>query len=239
MADKIDVYGIGNVLMDILVNVEEQDIQNLGLSKGTMHLTAGEERDRIVEFVRNHRAVYECGGSAPNAIITLSSLGIPAGLSGKIGTDVFGRKYKARLADHGVISCLAEGKGDTGSSVILVTPDSERTMNTSLCINSEYSVDNINPEAIRQADYFFFTGYMWDTASQKEALIKAISIAREAGTRIVLRRGRPFRGTQGRGRISQADRKALRYCPGQRGRGPDYVRRGRSPYRGGPSGETL
>ncbi|MBI9103525.1 MAG: adenosine kinase [Spirochaetales bacterium] len=192
MPDKIDVYGIGNVLMDILVRVEEQDIVDLGLSKGTMHLTDGEERDKIVEFVRNHEAVYSCGGSAPNTTITLSSLGIPSGLSGKIGHDDFGRKYNARLAEHGVSSFLAEGNGDTGSSVIMVTPDSERTMNTSLCINSEYSVDNINPEAIRQADYFFFTGYMWDTPSQKAALLKAIEIAKEAGTKIVFDAADPF-----------------------------------------------
>ena len=192
MADKSKVYGIGNVLMDILVRVEEQDITNLGLAKGTMHLTEGKEREKIVNFVQNHEAVYECGGSAPNTIITLSSLGVPAGLSGKIGPDDFGERYNARLAEHGVTSFLALGEGDTGSSVIMVTPDSERTMNTSLCINSEYSVDNINPGAIEEADYFFFTGYMWDTESQKNALLKAIDIAKGAGTKIVFDAADPF-----------------------------------------------
>ncbi len=192
MSKKVDVYGIGNVLMDILVRVEEQDIVDLGLAKGTMHLTSGEERNRIVEFVRHHESTYECGGSAPNTIITLASLGVPSALSGKIGHDEFGIKYDNRLAEHGVKSFLSRGGGSTGSSIIMVTPDTERTMNTSLCINSEYSVDNINPDAIALADFFFFTGYMWDTESQKKALIRSIEIAKEAGTKIVFDAADPF-----------------------------------------------
>lgn len=185
MNDSIAVYGIGNVLIDLLVRVSEEDILKLGLTKGGMHLTDGAERDRLVEFIRPLSPIHGCGGSAPNTIITLAALGVSAGLSGKIGNDDFGRAYSQRLTEHGVINCLSVGAGDTGSSIILITPDSQRTMNTSLCANRTYSVSDIDPEAIEAADYFFFTGYMWDTEGQKQALTRAIDIAKAAGTRIV------------------------------------------------------
>lgn len=192
MPIKPAVYGIGNVLIDILVRVSEEDILKLGLIKGSMHLTDGEERDRIVNLVRSLEAVYECGGSAPNTIITLAALGVPVALSGKIGPDDFGRRYSERLTEHGVTSYLSEAEGHTGSSIILITPDSERTMNTSLGVNRTYSPADINPEAIEAADYFFFTGYMWDTVNQKNALLKAIDIAKSTGTTIVFDAADPF-----------------------------------------------
>jgi len=192
MPENLKVYGIGNVLMDILVRVSDEDIRELGLAKGTMHLTDGRERQKILDMIGSREMICRCGGSAPNTVITLASLGIPAGLSGKIGPDDFGRQYERQLEAHGVASFLAQGEGQTGSSIILVTPDSERTMNTSLCINRDYSVENLNPEAVALADYFFFTGYMWDTPGQKQALLKAIEIAREAKTTIVFDAADPF-----------------------------------------------
>ena len=185
MNDSITVYGIGNILIDILVRVSEQDIRSLGVARGSMNLTDGQKRDRLLAFVRSREAVYSCGGSAANATITLAALGIPAGLSGKIGNDDLGRMYSRRLTEHGVTSFLSTGEGNTGTSIILITPDAQRTMNTSLCVNREYSAGDINPEAIAGADYFFFTGYMWDTPGQKEALLRAVEIAEAAGTRIV------------------------------------------------------
>jgi len=185
MNDSIAVYGIGNVLIDILVRVSDEDIRTLGLAKGSMHLTDGEERGRPVDFIRSRNAVYRCGGSAPNTIITLAALGVPSGLSGNLGNDDFGRRYARHLVEDGVVSCLSSVEGNTGSSIILITPDAQRTMNTSLGVNRDYTVENIDPEAIERADYFFFTGYMWDTPGQKEALRAAVSVAEGSGTKIV------------------------------------------------------
>ncbi|HAK47304.1 MAG TPA: adenosine kinase, partial [Spirochaeta sp.] len=189
---KLQVYGIGNVLIDIVSSATDSDLAELGLDKGIMKLVEGEERDRIVEYTSSHNSEYHCGGSAPNTVITLAQLGIDAALSGKIGDDDFGERYENQLTEHGITSFLTRDEGNTGSSIILVSPDSERTMNTSLENNQKYCRDDIQPESIRAADYLYFTGYMWDTDNQKKALLKAISIAEEAGTTIVFDVADPF-----------------------------------------------
>lgn len=190
--DDLQVYGIGNVLIDIVCKAEDPDLQRLGLDKGIMKLVEGEERNRIVDFISSQDSTFCCGGSAPNTIITLAQLGVKSALSGKIGSDEFGSLYEKQLSEHGVISFLTQAEGNTGSSIILVSPDSERTMNTSLENNRKYGVNEIQEDAIRKAEYLYFTGYMWDTENQKEALLKAISIAEEAGTRIVFDAADPF-----------------------------------------------
>ena len=190
--DKLQVYGIGNVLIDIVSTASDTELSGLGLDKGIMRLVEGEERQKIVDFISARSSEYHCGGSAPNTIIALAQMGVRAALSGRIGPDDFGRRYEKQLADHGVRSYLTVGEGNTGSSIILVSPDSERTMNTSLEINREYCKNDIQEDAIREADYFYFTGYMWDTENQKKALLRAISIAEEAGTKIVFDAADPF-----------------------------------------------
>ena len=190
--DKLQVYGIGNVLIDIVSHADDADLETLGLDKGIMKLVEGEERDRIVAFTGSHDSTYCCGGSAPNTIIALSQLGVKAALSAKIGPDDFGERYERQLDEHGVVSYLSRAEGNTGSSIILVSPDSERTMNTSLENNRKYCKDDIQEDAIREAEYLYFTGYMWDTENQKKALLKAIDIAEEAGTRIVFDAADPF-----------------------------------------------
>jgi sugar/nucleoside kinase (ribokinase family) len=189
---KLDIYSIGNILIDILANVEDRDIQDLSLDKGIMKLVDDEERNRILSFLENRDYEYNCGGSAPNTVITLAGLGINAGLSGKVGNDDLGLKYINRLEELGVRSYVSQEQGNTGTSIILITPDSERTMNTSLCINREYSIKNINLDAVKEADYFYFTGYMWDTESQKEALLEVINEARKDNTKIVFDLADPF-----------------------------------------------
>ena len=100
------VYGIGNVLMDILVRVSDKDIQALELAKGTMHLTDGLERNKILNFIDSKEAIYSCGGSAPNVMLTLAGLEVSAGLSGRIGPDDFGQRYGRQLVEQGAISFL-------------------------------------------------------------------------------------------------------------------------------------
>ena len=189
---KLQVYGIGNVLIDIVVSVTDEDLSGLGLDKGIMRLTDGEDREKIINFIKTKNSAFHCGGSAPNTIITLAQLGTPAALSGKIGCDDFGDRYEKQLHEHGVVSYLVRGNGNTGSSIIMVSPDSERTMNTSLENNRKFGIADIQEDAIRDAEYIYFTGYMWDTASQKAALTRAIAIAKEAGTKIIFDAADPF-----------------------------------------------
>ena len=189
---KHNVYGIGNLLIDIVVNVDDSDLQNLGLYKGTMHLTDEHEREKILSFIKTKQCCYFCGGSAPNTMIALSSLNISAALAGIVGADDFGSIYQARLKEHNIYSEVSTDMGSTGSSIILISPDSERTMNTHLGINRQFSKEHIDEESIKHAEYLYFTGYMWDTELQKEALLIAIDIAKKNGIQIIFDAADPF-----------------------------------------------
>lgn len=189
---SLKVYGIGNTLIDIFSDVSDSELSKLGLHKGTMHLIDPDRRLELINFIKSSSANYSCGGSAPNTLVTLSLFGVLTALAGKIGKDKYGRIYEEKLGELDIISELKTCDNYTGSSIILITPDSERTMNTYLAANREFSKEDINEELIAKADYFYFTGYMWDTENQKGAILKAIEIAEANNTKIVFDVADPF-----------------------------------------------
>lgn len=180
------VYGIGNPLIDVIVNVTDQDLESLSLHKGTMNLIDSKTRNDLVSFIKTKREEpsYSCGGSCPNTVITLSALGINTTLAGKVGNDEYGKIYRERLETLNVKDNLAVSENHTGSSIILVTPDSERTMNTFLGANRDFSPEDVVEDEISSASIFHFTGYMWDTENQKQAVKKALAIAKAKGIRV-------------------------------------------------------
>ena len=125
-------------------------------------------------------------------MMALAGLGVPAVISGKIGDDEFGRTYDEQVSAYGLVSHLVRGGGATGSSVILVTPDGERTMNTHLGMCQEFVTADLDEEALRLARFLYFTGYMWDTESQKAAILRAIEIAETEGITVVFDVADPF-----------------------------------------------
>jgi sugar/nucleoside kinase (ribokinase family) len=189
---SLKVYGIGNTLIDIFSSVSDSELSKLGLHKGTMHLIDPERRAELLDFIKDSTANYSCGGSAPNTLVTLSLFGVLTALAGKIGKDKYGNIYKEKLGELNIISELKTCESPTGSSIILITQDSERTMNTYLAANREFSVEDINQKLLAEADYFYFTGYMWDTENQKGAILRAIEIAEKNNTRIVFDVADPF-----------------------------------------------
>ena len=174
------VYGIGNPLIDVIVNITDEELKRLGLYKGTMNLISLEKRLELTEFIKKKKEPsFSCGGSCPNTVITLSALGIGTTLAGKIGKDEYGDIYRERLSTLNVRDNLAVSeKNVTGSSIILITPDSERTMNTYLGANRDFNPDDVVESEVSSAAFFHFTGYMWDTPNQKEAIRKALAIAK-------------------------------------------------------------
>lgn len=189
---SLDIFGIGNPLTDIIVHISEEGLSSLGLHKGTMHLIDQRRRSELIDFIASAEKTYDCGGSCPNTIITLASLGLRASLGGMVGEDDFGVIYKEKLRSHAVIDSLAVCEQPTGSSIILVTPDSERTMNTYLGANRYYGPENLNEQMVIDAKIFHFTGYMWDTESQKASIMKALSLAKEHGTLVSFDIADPF-----------------------------------------------
>ncbi len=187
------IYGIGNPLIDIIVNVEEEDLVELGIHKGTMALIDTERMEELLAFSKGRTVSYSCGGSAPNTIIALASMGVEVTIAGKLGSDESSAIYRSRLKELGVGDELAETAADhTGSTVILITPDSERSMNTYLGANRLYAAEDVKAETVAKADYFHFTGYMWDTDSQQGAIMRALEVATSNNTTVSFDVADPF-----------------------------------------------
>jgi sugar/nucleoside kinase (ribokinase family) len=186
------VFGIGNPLIDVVMQAADSDLTALTLDKGIMHLVTEERQRHILEYFGDAPRAYRPGGSAPNTVVALAGLGVPALISGKIGQDEFGRTYDQQVSAYGVGSRLVQGTGATGSSVILVTPDGERTMNTYLGMCQEFSAADLDEESLKNARFLYFTGYMWDTEVQKAAIRRAVARAKEHGVTVVFDVADPF-----------------------------------------------
>ncbi len=188
------VYGIGNPLIDVLVQVTEQEVSDLGLHKDTMNLISLDKRLELTEFIKSRKQpTFSCGGSCPNTVITLASLGIETTLAGKVGHDEYGDIYRQRLSSLGVKDSLAVSQDNvTGSSIILITPDSERTMNTYLGANRDFCPDDVIASEVANADFFHFTGYMWDSENQKQSILKALEIAKANNVKVSFDIADPF-----------------------------------------------
>lgn len=190
---KHSVYGIGNPLIDILSQVNDEDLANLSIPKGIMSLIDLDEREKILSYIENKEKEYSCGGSCPNTMITLSALGAATALGGKTGNDEYGKIYEKQLIKHeNITSALRTGESATGSSIILITPDGERSMNTYLGSNREFNEADVDEQALLNSSFFYFTGYMWDTDNQKAAIMKSLDICRKKDIKVAFDVADPF-----------------------------------------------
>ena len=186
------IYGIGNPLIDIIINAKDKDLNNLGLDKGVMHLVDEKRQKEILSYFSELIPIYHPGGSAPNTLLACSAFGINSLITGKIGNDKFGEIYIKQAKRFGVIPALVQGDGPTGSSIIIVTPDGERTMNTHLGMCRHFSKDDLDFEKLSRSRFLYFTGYMWDTDSQKTAIKTAINFAKKNKIKIIFDVADPF-----------------------------------------------
>jgi len=127
-------------------------------------------------------------------MIALSAMGVKTALGGKIGEDEFGLIYQNQLKNHqNITPALVRGSGQpTGSSIILITPDSERTMNTFLGANREFSEKDVDEKLLYESDFFYFTGYMWDTENQKSAVEKCLHLCKKKKIKVAFDVADPF-----------------------------------------------
>ena len=186
------VYGIGNPLIDIILSVSEEELKNLNIHKGTMQLISLDRQKELLSFIKDKNLSYSCGGSCPNTIICLASLKIPTTLAGKVGNDKEGQIYKENIHKNFIKDELVVCDETSGSSIILITPDKERTMNTYLGANRSFALEDLVTESITSADFLHFTGYMWDTNNQMSAIKRAISLAHKSNTKVSFDIADPF-----------------------------------------------
>ena len=169
------ILGIGNAIIDVICKVDENFITTNNLIKGTMKLIFdNKEFKNILANLKIEKTVS--GGSVANSIVGLSQLNNDVGFIGKISDDNFGKKYEEGLKEEKV-KYLYEKKKEslpTGTCIILVTPDSERTMCTFLGVAGKINVNDVDENIIKKSELVFLEGYLWDEGEPKKAFEKAI-----------------------------------------------------------------
>ncbi len=169
------VLGIGNAIVDVICKVDDNFIKQNNLTKSTMKLVDEAELKKLLSKVKIEETVS--GGSVANSIVGLSQLGNKVGFIGKISNDQLGNKYEEGLKKENVDFFYSKKKEviPTGTCLILITPDSERTMITFLGTAGKISEKDIDTNAVKKSEILFLEGYLWDEGEPKKAFEKAIN----------------------------------------------------------------
>ena len=172
------ILGIGNAIVDVICKVDDSFIEKNNLTKSTMKLFFDEnEFKNLLTDLKIEKTVS--GGSVANSIVGLSQLGNKTGFIGKVSDDNFGSKYEEGLKKENVEYFYSKKKEElpTGTCLILVTPDSERTMCTFLGTAGKINENDVSSDAIKKSEIIFLEGYLWDEGEPKKAFDKAINSA--------------------------------------------------------------
>ena len=171
------ILGIGNAIVDVICKVEDSFLLENNLTKSTMKLVDEIEFKKVLSNLKIEQTI--AGGSVANSIVGLSQLGNHVSFIGKVNKDDLGEKYEQSLTKENVkyFYNKKEETIPTGTCLILITPDSERTMVTFLGIAGKISEKDINEEAVKESDMIFLEGYLWDEGEPKTAFDKAMMLA--------------------------------------------------------------
>ena len=180
---KFDLLGIGNALVDIEVRVDDEFIEQNSLTKGGMTLFSVEKQQKILKKLHSLSTKISSGGSAANTVHGLSVLGGTTYYIGRVANDVYGKLYAEDMLSCGVaFPGTGNGLSNTGTCVILVTPDSERTMLTHLGVSSLLHPDNVDEKTIENSGMVYIEGYLWTGENTRNAAEKLAQIAKKNKT---------------------------------------------------------
>tara|TARA_Y100000389_G_scaffold201966_1_gene246006 strand:+ start:212 stop:1141 length:930 start_codon:yes stop_codon:yes gene_type:complete len=173
------ILGIGNAIVDVICKVEDQYLLDNGLTKSTMKLVDEIEFKNLLSTLKIEETIS--GGSVANSIVGLSQLKNDVGFIGKINADNLGQKYEEGLIKEKVKYFYKKTEEilPTGTCLILITPDAERTMVTFLGIAAKISENDINEKAVKECEMIFLEGYLWDDGEPKSAFNKAMSLSKK------------------------------------------------------------
>ncbi|EXJ13722.1 adenosine kinase [Imhoffiella purpurea] len=185
---KYQIYGIGNALVDMEYEVEHEDLGILGIDKGVMTLVDEHQQTSIMTHLKDRNHQRGSGGSAANSIIAFSQFGGRGYYSCKVADDELGHFYMKDLLDGGVDTNHHTEKvqGDTGRCVVLVTPDSDRTMCTFLGVSGNLSTKELVEEALTDSDWFYTEGYLVTSDTARHATIEAKRLADASGVKTAI-----------------------------------------------------
>ena len=174
------ILGIGNAIVDVICKVNDDFLINNGLTKSTMKLINEEEFKKLLSTLKPEKIV--AGGSVANSIVGLAQLKNEVSFIGKVNDDKFGSSYEQSLISENVKYFYSKKKEETptGTCLIFVTPDSERTMCTFLGISGNITSNDLNDEQLRKSEIIFLEGYLWDKGNPKKAFDKALALTKKS-----------------------------------------------------------
>jgi sugar/nucleoside kinase (ribokinase family) len=181
---RLDVLAIGNAIVDVIANATDDFLEAEGLTKGSMRLIDAEEAERLYSHMGPAHEVS--GGSAGNTAAGVAALGGGAGFIGQVAPDQLGEFYRHDLTAAGVefITPATDVGVPTARSMILVTPDGHRTMNTFLGAAQHLPQSALDEDQIRAASILYLEGYLWDPEAPRSAMVHATQVARDAGRKV-------------------------------------------------------
>ena len=182
----IDLIGLGNAIVDIIVNVDDDFLKNNKLKKGSMNLIELNKSDQLLRDCKIIKQI--AGGSTANTVYALATLGNKVEFIGRVKNDHYGKTFSNSIKKSGAIfnSNLVKSENSSAHSVIFVTPDAQRTMCTYLGASIEFEPSDLRNTSINRSKYLYLEGYLWDSDLAKKAFITAAQIAKESNTKIVL-----------------------------------------------------
>src|SRR6478736_7882823 len=181
---RLDVLCIGNAIVDVIANASDDFLSAEGLVKGSMRLIDAEEAERLYGHMGPAHQVS--GGSAGNTAAGVAALGGRAGFIGQVAPDQLGEFYRHNLTSTGVefTTAASDVGAPTARSMILVTPDGHRTMNTFLGAAQNLPASALDEAQIRDSAILYLEGYLWDPEVPRYAMVRAIEVARESGRKV-------------------------------------------------------
>ena len=190
---RYQVAGIGNAIVDVISTVDDHFLDHMGIHKGIMQLVERERAETLYGAMKDRQEAS--GGSVCNTIAGVGALGLRTALVGRVRDDALGRFFAADAARMGtdfVNPPVAGADLPTSRSMIFVTPDGERSMNTYLGISAEVGPDDVDETVMAQTEVLFLEGYLFDKDKGKEAFLKAARACRAAGGRVGIALSDPF-----------------------------------------------
>lgn len=188
-----DVFGVGNALVDIQASVTDELLQQLDYAKGIMTLVDGDTQQKVLAAlgeVDTHRCA---GGSAANTIMGIADFGGSAAYCGKVAGDGIGEFFLQDMREQGVaIDVPATAEGPSGTCVVLITDDAQRTMLTSLGASATLSPGDVDEEQLKQASYVYIEGYLFAGEPTRSAALKAMELAKAHGVKVAFTVSDPF-----------------------------------------------
>ena len=189
---QYDVYGVGNALVDIQSRVTDEFLEELGFAKGIMTLVEEDVQENVLTQLAGSSVNRCAGGSAANTIIGLADFGGKTAYAGKAGDDAIGDFFLEDMRKIGVRIEVPQARGRTGTCVVLITEDAQRTMLTNLGVSATLGPEDIDEAEIARAKYVYVEGYLFTGEQTKAAAIKAIDLAKENGVKVAFTVSDPF-----------------------------------------------